>query len=73
MDALMAIYNHPNFGAYIEGLCQIVTACTAITMLTPTKSDDKVFNMILKGINLLSGNFGKNKNADDTPNEAPKS
>ena len=53
----MAIYNHPNFGAYIEGLCQIVTACTAITMLTPTKSDDKVFNIILKGLNLLSGNF----------------
>ena len=65
MDALMAIYNHPNFGAYIEGLCQIVTACTAITMLTPTKSDDKVFNIILKGLNLLSGNFCINNNDDD--------
>ena len=65
MEALMSLYNHTDFGAYIQGACQIVTACTAITMLTPTKSDDMVFNTILKVLNLMSGNFGKNKNADD--------
>ena len=69
----MAIYNHPNFGAYISGLCQIVTACTAITMLTPPKSADMVFNTILRVLNMLSGNFGKNKNADDIPSDKPKS
>ncbi|QDP57537.1 MAG: hypothetical protein Tp1124SUR703682_8 [Prokaryotic dsDNA virus sp.] len=73
MEALMSLYNHPNFGAYIDGLCQVVTACTAITMLTPTKSDDMIFNTILRVLNMLSGNFGKNKNADDIPSDKPKS
>ena len=67
----MSIYNHPNFGAYIDGLCQIVPACTAITMLTPTKSDDMVFNTILRVLNMLSGNFGKNKNTNDIPSDKP--
>lgn len=55
----------------ITALCGIVTAATAITIITPSKVDDnvlagtgKVLNILLKIVNILAGNFGKNKNAD---------
>jgi hypothetical protein len=38
--------------------------------LTPTKTDDKYVSMALRVLNILAGNVGKNKNADDTPAEA---
>ncbi len=49
----------------------VVTAATAITILTPTKVDDKalgtvgsIINVLLKVTNVLAGNFWGNKNAD---------
>jgi len=42
----------------------ILTAATAITALTPTKVDNTVVNLLLKVLNGLAGNVGKNKNAD---------
>ncbi len=50
---------------WISALSAIVVAATGITVLTPTKSDDKIINGILKVLNFLAGNFGKNKNADE--------
>jgi len=50
---------------WLTAITGVVTAATAITALTPSKSDDKVLDMILKVLNLLAGNIGKNKNADD--------
>lgn len=51
--------------AWLTAITGVVTAATAITALTPSKSDDKVLNTILKVLNMLAGNVGKNKNADD--------
>lgn len=51
--------------AWIHAITAVVTAATAITMLTPTTTDDKVINAILKVLNFLAGNFGKNVNYDD--------
>jgi hypothetical protein len=50
---------------WLTAITGVVTAATAITALTPSKSDDKVLDKILKVLNLLAGNIGKNKNADD--------
>ena len=63
MDMIVNFFN--SGPAWIAAVTGIVTACTAITALTPTKSDDKIINFVLKILNLLSGNIGKNKNADD--------
>jgi hypothetical protein len=41
-----------------------LTAATAVTALTPSTSDDKIVNGILKFLNVIAGNVGKNKNAD---------
>ncbi len=50
--------------AWLVAITALVTAATAVTALTPSKADDKVVGMILKVLNILAGNFGKNKNAD---------
>ena len=52
------------FPAWLVAITTLVTAATAITAITPTKRDDVVINNILKVLNLLAGNVGKNKNAD---------
>ena len=52
--------------AWITAITAVVTAATAITMLTPTKTDDKAVGAVLRVLNILAGNVGMNKNADDT-------
>lgn len=51
------------FPAWLSAFTALVTAATGITILTPNKTDDKVLNAILNFLNLLAGNFGKNKNS----------
>jgi len=51
--------------AWLHAITALVTAATAVTALTPSTADDKVLNMVLRVLNLLAGNVGKNKNADD--------
>lgn len=53
------------FPVWIAALLTLSMAATAITALTPSKTDDKVLNWIIKILNVLAGNVGKNKNADD--------
>ena len=50
--------------AWIGALTALVVGANAITVLTPTKVDDKFVNVLLKILNFLAGNFGKNANAD---------
>lgn len=54
-----------SFPAWLVAVTSVVTAATAITSLTPTKTDDKIINAALRVLNILAGNFGKNTNADD--------
>lgn len=51
--------------AWLTAITGLVTAATAITALTPTRSDDEVVDKILRVLNILAGNFGANRNADD--------
>ena len=50
--------------AWVAALTALVTGATAITALTPTKADNQVLDFILKVLNTVAGNIGKNKNAD---------
>ena len=49
---------------WLNAVCGVVTACTAVTAMTPTKSADQIVNWILKILNFMSGNFGHNTNKD---------
>ena len=51
-------------GDYFSAACVVISSLTAITALTPSKSDDKIVNTILKVMNMFAGNIGKNKNED---------
>ena len=50
---------------WFQAICGMVTAATAVTALTPTKSDDRIVDMVLKVLNVIAGNVMKNKNMDD--------
>lgn len=65
MEILTTIINYfDQLPPWLNAIAGVVTAATAITILTPTKTDDKIINGILAVLNALAGNFGKNKNAD---------
>lgn len=49
----------------IRAVTMIVTVCTVITALTPSKSDDQIMQKINHVLNVLAGNVLHNTNADD--------
>ena len=53
-----------NWQEWALAVTGVVTAASAITSLTPTKSDDKVMKYVLGVLNFISMNFLKNKNKD---------
>lgn len=54
-----------NLQEWFEIIAQICLVATMITAATKTTSANKYINIVLKFVNLLAGNVGKNKNADD--------
>jgi hypothetical protein len=46
-------------------LALLVTTATIITALTPSKSDNELLDRVLGYLNLVAGNVGHNRNADD--------
>lgn len=58
--------------AWLVAITAVCTAATAITALTPTRADDRVLDAVLRVLNLVAGNVGRNRNADDKPNASAK-
>ena len=53
------------FPAWLTAITSLISAATAITALTPTQADDKAVALVLKVLNTIAGNIGRNRNADD--------
>jgi len=53
------------FPAWLTAITTLISAATAVTALTPTKTDDKYVSLVLRVLNILAGNVAKNRNADD--------
>jgi hypothetical protein len=69
MEAIIGLMS--KMPEWFVALSGVVTACTAVTALTPSKMDDKAFgmltkfiNMALKVMNIMAGNVMKNENKD---------
>jgi len=70
MEAIVGLMS--KMPEWLVALSGVVTACTALTALTPTKVDDKAFGMLTKAINvglkmtnIMAGNVLKNENRDE--------
>ncbi|USG59924.1 hypothetical protein NBZ79_12130 [Sneathiella marina] len=48
-----------------EVLTLLVTLATIISALTPTRWDNQAMDRLFHYVNLIAGNVGHNKNADD--------
>ena len=62
MDMLLRIWGM--LPEILAAASMIVAGATAITALTPTKTDDQFLSVISKALNFLAGNFGHNTNKD---------
>lgn len=65
MEAILEILSSDEFEAWYHAITAVIASASAITMLTPTTTDDKIYNGVMKVLNFLSLNVFKNKNADD--------
>ena len=54
-----------NLQGWFEIIAQICLVATMVTAATKTTSANKYIDIVLKVVNALAGNVGKNKNADD--------
>jgi hypothetical protein len=64
-DTIMGLMNSPEILSKIfEAIASIVFAANIVTSMTATKVDDGVLGWVMKMMNFLSMNFGKNKNKD---------
>ena len=63
MDMIFAFFEA--FPAWLTAITTLISAATAVTALTPTKTDDKYVSLVLRVLNILAGNVAKNRNADD--------
>jgi hypothetical protein len=48
-----------------EVLTILVTLATIVTALTPTRWDNQAMDKLFHYVNLIAGNVGHNRNADD--------
>lgn len=70
VDTIISLFDA--MPAWANALTGIVTAATALTILTPTKSDDRVVHVVLSVLNFVAGNFGRNQNADVADDADPQ-
>ncbi|MZR30889.1 hypothetical protein [Sneathiella litorea] len=49
----------------VEGLTCLVTLATLVTALTPTRWNMQCLDRLFQMLNLIAGNVGHNRNADD--------
>ena len=51
--------------AFVQVGFAVVTGAAAIAAVTPTQVDNQLVDVVLRVLNILGGNFGQAKNADD--------
>lgn len=65
LSSVISLVTGDTAGVWVSAVTGVIAAATAVTALTPTKTDDKALNIVLRVLNWLAGNVYKNRNADD--------
>jgi len=65
INSIVAFIQDPSILEWLDAITYTITAATAITLVTKTKTDDKVIGIVLKVLNVLAGNILNNKNKDE--------
>ncbi len=50
---------------YAATLAELIAVLTVVTAITPSRHDNQILDAALRVCNILAGNVGKNKNADE--------
>ena len=66
MDAVLALLSENTTALIGAVVGMFVGIANVITMLMPSTTNSKAYNIVMKVLNWLSLNVLKNKNADDT-------
>jgi len=56
-------------GPWVTAITALIAGASALTALTPTKTDDRYLGYVLTALNWLALNVYKNKNADAEKSE----
>ena len=64
IESILSFINSAELAAWVAALTTLVAGATAVTALTPTRSDNRVVDFILLVLNFVAGNILNNKNAD---------
>jgi len=65
MEFVLGLFSSPSVEDWTAALTGMVTAATAVTALTSSRSDNVAMDIALRVLNMMAGNFAKNRNKDD--------
>ena len=54
IETVLEFFSGGDYIAWVNAITGVVTAATAVTMLTPTKTDNKIVDSILAVLNIIS-------------------
>lgn len=65
MEFLLNLLNENQLALVGAGVAFAITGANLITMFMPSVKENAIYNSIMKVLNMVSLNVGKNKNADE--------
>lgn len=65
LTVLLSFLQQGDVGAWIVAIGAVVGGLAQVAALTPTPKDDNILRKIKKMLDMISGNWGKARNAED--------
>ena len=69
MDIIKEFVSENTWAQMVAIAGALCLVANAVTMVLPSITNNKVYNVIMKILNTIAGNRGRNKNADEVKHE----